>query len=306
MKQILVIGSLNMDLVTNVTRIPKIGETLLGDGFREIPGGKGANQAVAIGRLGGNVKMLGMVGEDSYAQALTQNLNKNSVDSELIMTSKDNSTGIAMIMVSEDGDNSIVVVPGANFELRPQHILDKYFDDVDYVLAQLETPLETIEQAFAKAKERGITTVLNPAPAKKLTDKLIANTDLLIPNESEFYELTSINPNSEEEIQKGAKLLYDSGIKSILLTLGKNGAYYMDKQGNKFKSPAFCVDVVDTTAAGDSFIGGVITKLSQDVPVNEAIEFGMKVGAITVGRYGAQSSLPTIDEVDNFEGVKRA
>lgn len=304
MDNILVLGSLNMDLVTQVKRTPKIGETLLGDGFVEIPGGKGANQAVAIGRLGGKVTMLGMVGNDSYGKALLKNLSINHVESKNIMISESKSSGIAIIMVNEDADNSIVVIPGANFDLEPIHIKRDYLIEVNFLLAQLETPIETIEKAFVMAKAQGITTILNPAPAKEMSKALIANTDLLIPNETEFEELTGIKPISESKIQDGANILFGLGIQEILLTLGKNGAYYINKDGKTYKTKSYQVDAVDTTAAGDSFIGGLLTKISQRKTIEDAIEFAMKVGAITVSRHGAQSSLPNIEEVELFKGVK--
>jgi ribokinase len=294
-----------MDLVTKVKRTPKVGETLLGVGFDEIPGGKGANQAVAIGRLGGHVSMLGMVGNDNYGKDLLDNLKMNHVESNLIMTSESKSTGLAIIMVNEDGDNSIVVISGANYEMNPDQITSECFDGSDYLLAQLETPIETIEKAFIWAKEKNMTTILNPAPAKELTKELIAHTDLLIPNETEFEELTGVKPNSEEDMKSGAKILFDMGIQEILLTLGKNGAFYIHKDGQTYTTQSYEVNAVDSTAAGDSFIGGLLTQLAQDRSMEESIEFAMKVGAMTVSRYGAQSSLPTLNEIEGFEGVKR-
>lgn len=305
MKKILVLGSLNMDLVTRVKRTPKVGETLLGNGFDEIPGGKGANQAVAIGRLGGHVTMIGKLGEDAYAESLLKNLAANNVDCGYISRTGKSSTGIALIMVNDDGDNSIVVISGANFELLPEDIKAEQFAQVDYLLAQLETPIETIEKAFKLAKEHHVTTVLNPAPARTLSSELIANTDLLIPNETEFEELTGVRPDTEEEIHQGARLLFSKGIKAILLTLGKQGAYYIDDTMKTYETKSYVVDAIDTTAAGDSFIGGLLTKLSEGLTIEESIEYAMKVGAITVSRNGAQSSLPTAKEIELFKGRKR-
>jgi len=305
MKKVLVLGSLNMDLVTKVKRTPKIGETLLGSGFNEIPGGKGANQAVALGRLGGNVAMIGMVGKDGYGDSLLENLSINHVNSDYIKKSTNSSTGLALIMVNENGDNSIVVIPGANFDLLPEDIITDYFKDVDYLLAQLETPIETIEKAFIIAKENNIMTILNPAPARELSPRLIANIDLIIPNETEFEELTGIIPDSEDKIHEGAKIMFSQGTKAILLTLGKNGAYYIDNTFKVYSTNSYHVDSVDTTAAGDSFIGGLLTKLSQGESIEDSIEFAMKVGAITVSSHGAQSSLPTAEDISKFKGEKR-
>lgn len=304
MKKILVIGSLNMDLVTHVKTTPRVGETVLGNGYSEIPGGKGANQAVAIGRLGGEVSMLGMVGSDNFGQVLTSNLKINNVSTGYLYETNDESTGLAMIMVNQGGDNSIVVVPGANFELTPDKIKDEHLKDIDYVLGQLETPIETIEEIFARAKKKGIKTILNPAPARKLGENLIKNIDLLIPNETEFQLMTGITADTNANIRIGAKKLFKSGVKEIIITLGEDGAFYLNSDGKEYRAKGYQVLAVDTTAAGDSFIGGLLTQLSLDKSIEEAIDYGMKVGAVTVSRHGAQSSLPNADDIENFIGEK--
>ncbi|MBZ4683329.1 MAG: ribokinase [Fusobacteriaceae bacterium] len=303
MKKILVLGSINMDLVTKVKITPNVGETVFGDGLVQIPGGKGANQAVAIGRLGGNIKMIGKIGKDEYGKKLIENLKKNNVDTKYITESQEKSTGIAFIMVNEDGDNSIVVIPGANYDIKPEDIKEEMFENIDYVLAQLEVPMETINKAFEIAKKKGIYTILNPAPAKVLDQKIIKNTDLIIPNETEFKTITGYRPN-DIEIEKGINELFEKGINAILITLGKNGVKYIDKNKNEYKVKAYKVNAIDTTAAGDSFIGGFITALSEGKNLEDAIENGVKVAAITVTKFGAQSSLPTKNELLNFKGVK--
>lgn len=305
MDKILVLGSLNMDLVTRVKVTPKVGETTIGNGFSEIPGGKGANQAVAIGRLGGQVSMLGRVGDDSFGADLIKALNESHVDSADVKTVQGVATGTALIMVNDDGDNSIVVIPGANFELQPEDISREDFQSSQYLLAQLETPLETIEKAFSMAKEAGLKTVLNPAPAQQLSPSLIANVDLLIPNETEFEILTGHTPETEEGLAAGTKALFDLGVKALIITLGKSGALYLDSEGERVHVSGYVVEAVDTTAAGDSFIGGLLTALSKGSDIRSAMEFAMKVGAVTVTKHGAQSSLPTLDEIERFEGVKR-
>jgi len=304
MQKILVLGSLNMDLVTNVKVTPKVGETILGRGFSEIPGGKGANQAVAIGRLGGNVKMLGRVGGDNFGTDLIKALKESNVQSDLVEQVEGVPTGTALIMVNDDGDNSIVVIPGANFELKPTDIKDNHFEGMDYLLAQLETPMETIEYAFEKAKALGVKTVLNTAPAQDLSKELIANIDLLVPNETEFELLTGHSAETEEGLAAGTKLLFDQGVKELIITLGKNGALYMNSEGRKLHVGGYKVKAIDTTAAGDSFIGGILTALSKGQPMDDAMEFAMKVGAVTVTKHGAQSSLPSLSEIEAFEGVK--
>ncbi len=303
MKRILVVGSLNMDLVTNVKVTPRVGETVLGKGFSKIPGGKGANQAAAIGKLKGDVKILGKIGEDDFGETLKDSLRKSNVDVSKIFIQKNQSTGMAMIMVNEDGDNSIVVIPGANFDLTVEDIEDSVLEDCDILVSQLEIPLDTIEYIFKRAKEMKKYTILNPAPAMKLSDELLKNTDLLVLNETETEILSDIRINSFEDIIKGAEVLLDKGINEVIVTLGKDGAVYFNKEEQReFK--AYKVEAVDTTAAGDSFIAGLTVELSKGKDIYSAIEFGSKVAAITVTRKGAQSSLPTIEEVEKFKGVK--
>jgi len=209
-----------------------------------------------------------------------------------------------MIMVNEDGDNSIVVIPGANFDLLPKDIADDCFNGADYILAQLESPMNTIEKTFRLAKEKGITTILNPAPASILSKELISCTDMLIPNETEFEVITGIKPVNEQDIEKGVAILFESGIKEVLITLGKNGAYYLNDSGSRYRTSGYKVKAVDTTAAGDSFIGGILTRLSVGDDIKTAMEYAMKVGALTVSKKGAQSSLPTKMDVEDFKGVK--
>jgi ribokinase len=208
-------------------------------------------------------------------------------------------------MVNDDGDNSIVVIPGANFELHQTDIKDEHFAGMDYLLAQLETPIETIEYAFAKAKALGLQTVLNPAPAQKLSNELISNVDLLIPNETEFELLTGFSPETKNGLDAGTALLFEQGVKALIITLGKNGALYVGSDGEKLHVNGYSVKAIDTTAAGDSFIGGLLTSLSKGESIEDAMEFAMKVGAVTVTNHGAQSSLPTLSDIESFEGVKR-
>lgn len=304
MKKVLVIGSLNMDLVTNVKVTPKVGETILGNGFMQIPGGKGANQAASMGKLESDVTMFGKVGCDGFAEKLIESLKKDHVNIKYVSKSNENATGIALIMINDDGDNSIVVVPGANFDLRPDDITEEIISECDILVAQLETPIDTIEKAFSLAKKMGKHTILNPAPARELSVELLSNTDLLIPNETEFELLTGIEASSRENMINGSKVLFEKGVKSLIITLGKTGSIYIDEEKNVLVS-SYKVNAVDTTAAGDSFIAGVVSQLSKGIEIVDAIEFGTKVAAITVGKIGAQTSLPYLSEVDNFRGEKR-
>lgn len=296
MKKINVLGSLNMDLVTNVNITPKVGETILGSGFSQIPGGKGANQAAAIGRLGGNVSMIGRVGNDPFADKLLSSLEKDNVDIKNVSKSEVKPTGTALIMVNADGDNSIVVIPGSNFDINSSDITSDMLDG-DYLVAQLETPLEVIESSFKLAKEKGVKTVLNPAPAKKLSKELLSTVDILIPNETEFELLTGHNALDEKELDIGVKKLIDLGTSLVLITLGSNGSVLCDGKEKKYFK-ASKVKAVDTTAAGDSFIGGLLYSLSNGKSIDDSIVFASKVAALTVTKSGAQSSLPTLKEVD--------
>lgn len=295
MKKIIVLGSLNMDLVTTVKRTPIVGETVIGSGLIQVAGGKGANQAATIGRLGGSVSMLGKVGRDAFGEYLIDCLSIDGVEIDKIMISENNPTGTALIMVNEDGDNSIVVIPGANYDLVPEDI-DVSMLGGNYIVAQLETPLGSIEKSFKLARENGVTTVLNPAPAAALPESILQNTDLLIPNESEFKLLTGYDPNDEEMLRCGVSDLLAKGVKTVIVTLGSKGAVLCEKDTTKYFT-AQKVNAIDTTAAGDSFIGGLMYSLSNDKSMDEAIEFASQVAAITVTRAGAQSSLPTLDEV---------
>lgn len=302
MKKILVLGSLNMDLVTRVHITPKVGETLLGEGLEQIPGGKGANQAVAIGKLGGQVAMLGRVGMDGFGEVLMKNLSVNGVEAYLTQAVQGPPTGVALIMVNDSGDNSIVVIPGANFALSKEDLTPAMFEGCDYLLAQLETPIETIETAFAMAKAQGLYTILNPAPARTLSKQLIERTDLLVPNETEFATLTGIQPDSEAHIKEGASQLFEIGVKEIIITLGEDGACHIDTSGNLHYVKGHKVKAVDTTGAGDSFIGGLLYGMAKGEDVKEAMNRAVIVGALTVTKLGAQSSLPTLQEVEDYIG----
>lgn len=302
MKNICVIGSLNMDLVVNVDTMPKPGQTIIGSNFKEVPGGKGANQAVAMARLNGNVSMIGKVGEDGFGQTLINSLKNDKVDTTYIQTSK-GATGVALITVDKNAQNSIVVSPGANFEVKEDDI-DNNIEAIknsDIVVLQLETPLNTIKYALNKAKELNKYTILNPAPAVKLDDEIIKNVDLLTPNETELEIISGVSIETEEDIQKAAQIMIEKGVKELIVTLGSKGSLYINKEKSMFKK-AYKVKAVDTTAAGDSYTGALAVALSQDKGIEDAMDFASKVGALSVLKEGAQSSLPTLEDVKNFRG----
>ncbi|WP_373600302.1 ribokinase [Paraclostridium bifermentans] len=300
MKNICVIGSLNMDLVVNVLEMPKKGQTLIGSNFKEVPGGKGANQAVAMARLGGNVTMVGKVGKDSFGDTLINALKNDNVDTNYIKK-VEGPTGVAMITVDKNAENSIVVAPGANFKVDTNDIDENIsaIENSDIVVVQLETPLETINYALKKAKELNKYTILNPAPAVKLEDEIIENVDLLTPNETELEILSGVTINNEDDILKAAKTMIDKGVKELIVTLGSKGSLYINNEKSMFKK-SYKVEAVDTTAAGDSYTGALSVAFSKDESIEEAMDFASKVGALCVMKEGAQSSLPKLQDVENF------
>ncbi|MGV8146032.1 MAG: ribokinase [Alkaliphilus sp.] len=291
MKKILVIGSINIDLVTRVQKTPNIGETVFGEHFFEFPGGKGANQAVAISRLGGDVTMLGRVGIDAHGKSMKTALKNNGVNTKYVKISRTNHTGIALIMVNANGDNSIVVTPGANFDIFPDDITEELIREFDIIVGQLEVPMNTLERAFQIAKSFNKMTILNPAPAQNLSSSFMSTISLLIPNKSELEFMTNIPITDAESICRSYEKLKEVGIQKLLLTLGSVGSAYIDSQGLK-RYPARKIKAVDTTAAGDSFIGGLVTRLAIGESMERAILYATKAASISVSKMGAQPSLP--------------
>lgn len=287
-KSILVIGSINKDLVVNTLRFPKEGETILGNNFYTTNGGKGANQACAIGKLGGDVSMLGAVGNDNFAKDLSDALSSNNVNINNLLIKDNVSTGIAVITVTNDGANHIIVVQGANALITKDDVKEDLISSFDIIVMQLEIPLEIAKYAASIAKKLSKTVVLNPSPAVKLDRDFLSCVDILIPNETEI------------DIIGGIDYVLECGVKNIILTLGADGCELITKQNRKHFD-AYKVNVVDTTAAGDSFLGGVVRMIADDKTIEEAIEFATKVSNITVTRKGAIDSIPTYNEViDNY------
>jgi len=301
MKKALVIGSLNMDMTVKVEELPKLGETIFGDDFYESCGGKGANQAVAISKLGMETEMIGMVGKDSQGEKLIQNLNKYGIKSDNIIKS-DDLTGRAIITVDKKGDNNIIVIPGSNFKITKEYIQEK--QDViassDVVILQNEIPFETVEFSLLKAKELGKITIFNPAPARQLNEKIFKNTDYLILNETEMEEIFGIGINDKVYIGRIFHKKKECGIRNIILTLGDNGSVLFSEDDNIKKYDAYEVKAIDTTAAGDSFIGAFTMKICETGDADKAIKYATTVSAIVVTRQGAQDSIPTREEIEKF------
>ena len=293
---IFIVGSLNMDLVIKAPFMPENGVTISGEGFMTNPGGKGANQATAVGKLGGDAYMVGCVGE-AFGDRLINTLKGYNVRTDYVKKIDTVSSGIAIIVVV-DGDNRIILDSGAN-GLVNTDLIDCALENAkagDYLVCQLEIELAMVEYALKKGKEKGMITVLNPAPAKFLTDEIIKNSDYFIPNQSETEFYTGIYPKDEVAVRQCAKILEEKGIRHLLITMGTEGSAYVC--GNEFiKVDSFKVKAIDTTAAGDTFVGAFVTSLSDGCDVKHAMTFASKASSITVTRRGAQQSIPLREEV---------
>lgn len=298
MSKILVVGSLNMDLIIETPVIPSLGETVLGSNFMTAPGGKGANQAVAAARLGGDVAMIGCVGDDIFGKDLLQNLSQNNVNINDISIVKETPTGVAVIVV-KDGNNFIIVNSGANFCLTPDMVpkIESRIKGCSILVLQHEIPLETVEKLIKVAKSANVKVLLNPAPAKRIPDELFSQIDIFTPNEFECEFITGLPVKSIEDAKRAIRYLQKKGIKQVIVTMGSRGAVFND--GNEIiHKPALSVSVVDTTAAGDSFTGAIAVSVSEGKNINEAVDFANIVGAMTVMKRGAQTSLPLREEVE--------
>jgi len=301
-----VVGSLNMDLVARAPRIPQPGETIIGRDFHTLPGGKGANQAVAAARLGATVAMVGRVGNDAFARLLLDNLAAAGVDHTSVIQDSGAATGVALIVVDAAGQNSIVVASGANMRLSPADVetAETAIASADVLLLQLETPLETATRAAQIAHAHGVTVILNPAPAQPLPPALLSLVDVLVPNESETALLTGLPIDSRARVEAAAGALRKSGVGAVILTLGERGALLAQAGGTQ-AFPAFMVMAVDTTAAGDAFMGGLAVALAEGQSLAEGIRWGNAAGALAASQLGAQPSLPTRRAVEKFltEGI---
>lgn len=297
---IVIVGSLNMDLVVRAPRMPAPGETLFGSDFRTISGGKGANQAVAAARLGATVTMAGRVGEDAFGLALIQGLVEAGVATRFVQRDPSAATGIAVIVLDASGQNSIIVASGANMRLTADDVnaAEPAIATASAVVLQLESPLAAVERALELARHHGVATILNPAPAQPLSDRLLKRVDFLVPNETETALLTGITVDDLPAARRAAERLRAMGTGSVILTLGSNGALLAGDE--TLHLPAHPVTVVDTTAAGDAFVGAFAVALAEGHPVVEAVRWANAAGALAVTRLGAQPSMPTRKELEEF------
>lgn len=304
MKKIIVFGSLNMDLSIHTSKIPKNGETIDGSSFFSTPGGKGANQAVAATKSGANTFMIGNIGNDVFGKQLISTLEDYSVNCTYVAETEKNS-GIAMIIRSE-GDNRIILDPGANHTLDTNDVskvLSEIAETGDIFLTQFENDHATVLDSIKDAKARKLYTVLNPAPAKEIPNHVYQSIDLLIVNQSECEFLTGIYPETEEACKKAITTFRDKGASSVIITLGAFGSTYGN--GDELITvPSYKVKSVDTTAAGDAYIGSLLYSISVEKTVKESMIYGTKAAALTISKQGAQQSIPYKHEIDNFEEEK--
>jgi len=300
MERVVVIGSVNMDLVAQVPQLPQRGQTIAGFQFQMLPGGKGANQAFAVGRLGGQARMIGRVGNDLFGDRLKSSLSSAGVDVAGVMSTPGESTGVALILVETGGQNQIVVAAGANGKLSPDDVhAELHRAPGRYLLLQLESPLHTVEAAAKQARLCGMSVILDPAPAMPLSSSLLDTINVLTPNESEALILlgeSGANVSLDQAPALCAKLL-GLGPSRVILKMGERGAWLADRsQSTHFPAPR--VEAVDTTAAGDTFNGALATALAEGKPLESAIGFANCAAALSVTRLGAQPSVPSRREVD--------
>jgi ribokinase len=302
MKPIIVVGSVNMDLVIRAPRMPAPGETIAGSGFRAIPGGKGANQAVAAARTGAEVHFIGSIGGDDFGLRLKRGLADEGIDLSHLSVLEDESTGVAMIILDAKGQNSIVLSPGANGRVTPEQI-ETCADTIAsarMLVCQLETPLTAVTRAIDIAYDNEVPVILNPAPAVPLNRRLLAKIKYLIPNETEASLLSGVQVVDGETARAAARRLTDEGVEQVLITLGDKGVVSVLKDGTVLSIPAIVVPVVDTTGAGDTFVGSLAVELANGKSVREAIQYAQYAAALKVTKLGAQTSIPHRDEVERF------
>lgn len=299
MKKIAVVGSLNMDVVIETPHMPECGETISGKNVTMVPGGKGANQAYAVGKLGGDVTMIGAVGMDASGKALIDNLKSVNVNVSGIRQLDNSVTGQAFITVDDNGDNAIIIIAGSN-GLVTKKLIDENAEIIresDIVIMQLEIPLDVVEYVKEFAIREGKTVIVDPAPAvSNIPDKFWKGIDYIKPNETELAILTGLKMETRGELAQGARVMIEKGVKNVIVTLGGEGCLLVTEEKEEF-FPSYKVKAIDTTAAGDSFTAAFALALSQGADYKEAIRLGQKVSSIAVTRKGAQTSIPSMEEV---------
>jgi ribokinase len=299
--KVVVVGSFNMDLVIKTERRPQRGETLIGEEFGMFIGGKGANQAIAASRLGADVTMIGRLGADLFGDTFFTEFDKENIDTSFVVRDAEVGTGVASPVIDADGDNSIIIVPRANMRLDVEDVerAASKIADADVLLLQLEVPIESSKRAAEIARANGVEIILNPAPACVLPDSFLGLIDILVPNEVETEFLTKVTVADDEGARLAAKVLFEKGISTIVLTLGNRGTLLLTSQRSQLV-PAYNVKVVDTTAAGDAFCGALATALASGDKIENAVAFANATGALAVTVLGAAPSMPTAEQVHDF------
>ena len=300
-KKIVVVGSSNTDMIIKMARIPAPGETVIGGDFSTAAGGKGANQAVAAARAGGDVTFIARLGDDMFGRRAKEGFIADGINVDHVICDKESASGVALIFVGEDGENSIGVASGANAKLSASDIFaaKDVIASADVLVMQLEIPLETVKAAASIAAKNGVRVILDPAPAQPLDDEILRHVSILTPNESEAGLLTGIKVETEEDAKAAADVLIRKGIESVLVTMGAKGVFANTKDFTEV-IPGFKVQAVDTTAAGDVFNGVLAVAIAQEKPLKEAIAFANAAGAVSVTKLGAQPSAPSREEIDKF------
>lgn len=300
-KKILVLGNSNVDFVFKIPRFHDPGETILAENLATVFGGKGANQAITAKRLGKNVHFITKVGNDLYGKSYRHYLIENGLDQKLILEDKKLPTGMAVIELTPKGENRIIAFLGANGSLSVNDLkrLERYWKGVDVFVTQLEIPFSTVEKGLKMAKEKGALTLLNPSPPVQLPSHVLSSVDFIVPNEVEAQLLTGIKWKGDREIRKMAEKFLDQGVKNVVITLGSKGLFFKNRSEEIWMN-AFRVNVIDTTAAGDAFLGAFASGLSENKPIREVLRFANGAGALATTKLGAQPSLPSRRDLNMF------
>lgn len=302
-KRIVVVGSSNTDMIIKVPHVPVPGETIIGGRFSMAAGGKGANQAVAAARAGGDVTLIARVGDDMFGEQAKEGFAKDNINVEHVLSDKGAPSGVALIFVGEDGENSIAVASGANANLSVSDIesASDCISSADILIMQLETPLETVRKAGSIASGGGVRVILDPAPAQPLSDDILKEVSILTPNESEAEILTGIKVQTEDDAGAAAEVLMAKGVETVIVTMGTKGAFVVTADCREFVA-GFNVKAVDATAAGDTFNGALAVALAEGKALREATLFANAAAALSVTKLGAQPSAPTREEINKFLG----
>ena len=300
---VVVVGSFMMDLVFKAERRPQKGETLIGQEFGMFIGGKGCNQAIAAARLGADVNMVGRLGADAFGDAFMETLAEEKINTDFIVRDAETGTGVACPVIDAEGDNSIIIVPRANMQLTAADVerASSAIERADVLLLQLEVPIEASQRAAEIAQSTGAKVILNPAPARELPDRFLAQVDLLTPNEVETAFLSGVKVSDQAGATRAADALLQKGVSAVILTLGDRGALLLTSDLEN-PIPAYSVNVVDTTAAGDAFCGALATALARGKPLENAVGYANAAGALAVTVLGAAPSMPTAQQIDAFLG----